>query len=39
VYLSDVHDNPTQASNVVALPQCATDVADNALPTSEFLKP
>ncbi len=39
VHLSDVHDHPTQASNVVPFTQFATDLAHNALPNSWFIVP
>jgi uncharacterized protein YjdB len=39
VYLSDVHDNPTQANNVVPFTQLATDLAANALPNWAMVVP
>jgi uncharacterized protein YjdB len=39
VYLSDVHDNPTQANNVVPFTQFATDLTANTLPNYSFIVP
>jgi uncharacterized protein YjdB len=39
VYLSDVHDNPTQANNVVPFTQFATDLTANTLPNYAFIVP
>src|SRR6266516_187056 len=39
VYLSDVHDNPAQASNVVPFTQFAVDLARNTLPNYSFIVP
>src|SRR5437667_3611912 len=39
VYLTDVHDNSTQASNVVPFTQFATDLANNTLPAYSFIVP
>src|SRR5438270_9508653 len=39
VYLTDVHDDATQAQNVVPFTQFATDLANNALPNYSFIVP
>jgi uncharacterized protein YjdB len=39
VYLTDVHDNPTQANNVVPFTQFATDLTANTLPNYSFIVP
>ena len=39
VYLSDVHDNPAQASNVVPFTQFAADLAAGAFPSYSFIVP
>ncbi len=39
VYLTDVHDNPTQAQHVVPFTQFATDLASNAFPNYSFIVP
>ena len=39
VYLTDVHDDATQAQNVVPFTQFATDLATNALPNYSFIVP
>jgi len=39
VYLTDVHDNVTQAQNVVPFTQFATDLASNAFPNYSFIVP
>ncbi|HEV2750217.1 MAG TPA: alkaline phosphatase family protein [Gemmatimonadales bacterium] len=39
VYLTDVHDNATQAHNVVPFMQFATDLANNAFPNYAFIVP
>src|SRR6266513_1265346 len=39
VYLTDVHDDATQAQNVVPFTQFAADLANNALPNYSFIVP
>jgi len=39
VYLTDVHDDATQAQHVVPFTQFATDLATNALPNYSFIVP
>ena len=39
VYLTDVHDNPTQASKVVPFTQFAADLANNTFPAYSFIVP
>src|SRR2546429_5701631 len=39
VYLTDVHDDATQAQNVVPFTQFATDLANGALPSYSFIVP
>jgi len=39
VYLTDVHDNATQAQHVVPFTQFATDLANNAFPNYSFIVP
>src|SRR2546425_5333979 len=39
VYLTDVHDDATEAQNVVPFTQFATDLANNALPNYSFIVP
>ena len=39
VYLTDVHDNATQASHVVPFTHFATDLATNAFPNYSFIVP
>src|SRR5213083_3377716 len=39
VYLTDVHDDATQAQNVVPFTQFATDLANHALPNYSFIVP
>jgi len=39
VYLTDVHDDATQAQHVVPFTQFATDLANNALPNYSFIVP
>lgn len=38
-YLSDVQNDPTQAANIVAFTQFASDLASNALPQYSFVVP
>ena len=39
VYYTDVHDNPTQAQNVVPFTQFSTDLANGTLPQYSFITP
>jgi len=39
MYYTDVHDNPTQAQNVVPFTQFATDLANGSFPSYSFITP